>query len=101
MYDALETGVRDEVLIGHTGETKAETFHQPDSVREFHVPSSFGCFGKCYAKCVPNKKADRVTTNGCQTNTQKDIQEHDIMVVTNSLTKQNDYVRVVLYRHLD
>lgn len=46
------------------------------------------------------QRVRRVTTNCCQTNTPKDIQEHDIMVVMNLLMSLNDYVRVVLYKPL-
>jgi len=35
-----------------TGETKTETLYQPDTVREFYLPGSLGCAGKCDAEYV-------------------------------------------------
>lgn len=42
-----------------------------------------------------------VKTYGQQTNTPRATQEHDIMAGTNSLTRQNDYVNLVLYKLMD
>jgi hypothetical protein len=40
-------------------------------------------------------------TDCYETNTLKDIQEHDIMAETNLLMRQKDYVKLVLYKLLD